>query len=463
MNGNTWARCLSVAVGAMAAGAAWADPAEPVPNPDYRALRPGYVQTWYIYSDTKTNGILDPGDTLVAKVHNWWSPVSAHTQHNYDDGPYGPNGFTYGAADDKSSGPMSFASKTTPGAENLWLPRLPGTIQFYMSYSQFDNNDFATYYDGKLPPGDQRTMLEQRNLYRNGWHLGWLTNSIEKDADGKVVNDQTPRGTVTMDVYVHNGAGTYVLNGYGISRSSPQVSMSNDIDNLALDGTQWHPPTFDEATGTYKTDSTANAAYKAVLGLTDAEFDTVVASMEIRQRDPADMGVGTAAVDPARTPALIAAGLTEHDGVTPYLYQHAFTDRSTHAVSTSDGGVIAGLAGQSAYDPLINNWAAQQVIRVDLSGLTLSAGSDVDGEGKPLQGNIFEIIFWDFGQAAGSSQVSPYAVVLDLANTALFPEHRFYIAQVEIVPEPTALAIVVAGAVVLVWRRRRLWKPARAA
>jgi len=436
------------------ASPAHAEPVGPAAHPGYRALRTGYVKTWYIYNDAKTDGILNPGDKLIATVQNWWTPVSAHTQHNYDEGPYGPNAFTYGASEDKSSGPMNFAGNTTPGAENYWLPRMPGTMQFYMTYSQYDNNDFSTFYAGR-PAGDARTLLEGRNMNRNGWAMGWLTHSIEKDDEGKVVNNQTARGKVTMDIYVHDGAETLAVDGFGTSRSSPQVAASNDIDAMALDGTQYHPPTFDETTGSYKTDSTINAAYKSELSLTDAEFATIVSSMEIRQRDPDDMGGAVTAIYSDKTPDEIAANETEHDGVTAYLYEHAFTDRSIHAVSTSDGGVIAGLAGQSDYDRRLNNWADQQVIRIDLTAATLDTGSETDLAGDPLKGNITKVVFWDFGQAPGASQIDPLAVILDLSDTDLFPENRFYIAQGELVPEPTTVVLVGIGTVMLLSRRRK--------
>ena len=161
--------------------AALAVPLEPVPSPDWRALRPDHVRTWYIFSDLnnqhgQVNGILDPGDKLITRFDNWWSPVSAHTQHNYEDGPYGPYNFFYRSPnpnDDMPSGPMNFASSTTPGAENYWLPREKNAVQFYMTYSQYDNNDWATFSDAMT--GDAKTIVQQRNLERNAWALGCAT------------------------------------------------------------------------------------------------------------------------------------------------------------------------------------------------------------------------------------------------------------------------------------------------
>jgi len=443
-----------------------ATPMEPTPDPSYRDLRTGYIQTWYIYNDQMTNGILDPGDQAVECFDNWWTTVSAHTQHNYNWGPYGNGPFYYDpTSQDMPSGPMNFASKTN-SSDNFWLNQETNTIAFYMTYSQRDNNDFATFYQGAGYTPDQQAMLEGRDMERNGWALGWLTNAIVKQ-DGQYVYDGTPGGGVKMDIFVHDGQGTYMVDfgadGVGISRSNPQVATSNDISHLAgysftgnPDNTQWHPPTFDQADGSYRSDSPTNTAYKNVLGLTDAQFDEIVDSMEVREVD--SDALPAAETVSSRTPAVIEATLTDHNG-DPYVYQDAFLDRSQFAVSTNDGGVIAGLSGWDEYDPELNNWGDQQVIRIDISRETL-----LEAEG--VVGNIDKIVFYDFG-CDSSTQTSPRQIVLNVddggniylddgeGGRIYFPENRIYIARVQIVPEPTTMALLAGGATCLILTRRR--------
>ncbi|HOD84208.1 MAG: hypothetical protein BWX88_04220 [Planctomycetes bacterium ADurb.Bin126] len=440
---------LTLAV-ALPAGGLFAGLAEPTADADFRDLRSDYVKTWYIYADTNSNGILDPGDRKVDAFKNWWTPVSAHTQHNYEDGPYGAEGFTYAPGQDLTSAPMNFASRTD-AADNFWLAREKNAIHFYMSYSQFDNNDFSTFY-ANLNDADRQKFLSDHNLNRNGWSLGWVTHDVTKDAQGAFVNDQTQAGKVKMDVYVHNGQGTYDIAGFGTSRSNPEVATSNDINFAALDQTQWHPPVF--AGGTYDINDPANQAYKNMLGLSDSQFQQILDSMETREIDPSILG--NQAIWANRTPAEIEAALTDHAG-NAYLYQDAFLERSTYVEGATDGAVIAGLAGQSNYDPSLNNWGDQQVIRIDIAPETLM------GEGEDA-GNIRRIAFYDFGDsmpgAEGTQQTDPRAILLDLSDANAFPEYRFFIAQVEI-PEPTTMALLIGGGTLLLARRRRRRQPAK--
>ncbi|HUS46528.1 MAG TPA: PEP-CTERM sorting domain-containing protein [Phycisphaerae bacterium] len=437
---------------AFLSGVSRAAPQEPTASPDFRPLRDGYVKTWYIYNDRNLNGILDPGDEKIAAFDNWWTPVSAHTQHNYEDGPYDRTGFMYAPGEDMTSGPMNFAH-LTDATKNYWLPMEENSIAFYMTYTQFDNNDFATFYQGKLPSSSLRTLLTQRNMNRNGWALGWVTNTIKKDADGLVISDQTAAGQVAMDIYVHNGRGELQIDGFGASRSNPNVAMSNDISPLAHHDNQWHPPTFDEASQTYKSGSLANLAYKDVLGLTEGQFAEIVGSMEVREWNPDDIQNQISVIYPGRTPAEILSHLVDHSGA-PYRYDDAFTDRGIYVRAASDGGVIAGLAGQTGYDPGINNWGDQQVIRIDFSPETF-LGGQLGANGNPSVGNITRVVFYDFGYNPGAGQITPVQIVLDLWNTNLFPEHRFYIAQVEMVPEPVTFSLLAVGAVGLIAKRRR--------
>jgi hypothetical protein len=440
---------LLLAGAVLPAPPAWADPQVPTPNPAWRTPRADFVRTWHIFNDANLNGILDPGDQRVDSLQNWWTPVSAHTQHNYEIGPYGPGGLFFGPNDDKPSAPMNFASETDPN-DNFWLPRAKNAVNFYMTYSQFDNNDWATFGGGGSTPIGKQVAAE-RNMFRNGWAMGWVSHDVTTTPGGDIVNDQSQAGAVGIDIYVHRGEGTSHVPGFGTSRANPQVAMSNDISNKALDntegpgtGTQWHPPQFDEATQTYSwaenfTRMTAN-------GLNNGDLTDIVNSMETKEVDPLALA-GADVVWAGRTPTEIQNNLTDENG-DPYKYEDAFQERGNLAEGASDGGVISGLSGFDEYDPAINNWGGQQVIRIDISPETLRQGD------PNVFGNITSVVFWDFGEF-GSDQLHPRAIVLDLTNLAMFPEGRFYIAQVRDVPEPTSLALILVGGTVVLLRRRR--------
>ena len=440
--------CSLVSVAAQAA------PLEPTPETVFRPLRDDAVKTWYIYNDRNLNGILDPGDEKVAEVKNWWTPVSAHTQYNYAKR-------TLADGQDWAAAPLNMASKTDP-TDNYWLPRVDNAIQFYMTYSQFDNNDWFGGYDYGQTDPTVKAILKQRNEYRNGWALGWLTHGLDLQAT------QTPAGSVEMDVFVHNGqAVTAPVDvpewgptwGTG-SYSDPQVAASNDISPKAEDtvgaSLQWHPPQFDGVAGGYTW--LANQTRMDANGLDASDLNDIVNSMEVREHAPDSLGATDVICGPRR-PAEIAAGLTDHDD-SPYLYEDAFLGRSLYHEGTNDGGVIAGLAGQSDYDLEINNWGDQQVIRIDISPETLASGD------PELAGNITQVIFYDFGDMGTGDQVNPVPIVLDLLGMEpdplnpgqfreKFPEYRFYIAATEIVPEPGALTLIVLGGLGMVLRRRR--------
>ena len=482
---------------------------EPLPRGDYRPLRTDYVKTWYIYSDLNvghgnTNGILDPGDTIIGTFKNWWTPVSSHSQHNYSDGPYGT--MTYAPGDDMASAPQNYANLTTASA-NYWIDGKPNTMQFFMSYSQFDNNDFTTYFDNHpdIVSPDDKTVQKGRNMEQNGYVWGWNTHEV-KFQNADFVNDQTPAGNVQMDIFVHNGQGTYNIAGLGTSRSNPELSVVNDIDPMAKDPTPgrntWYMPTFEQTAmtapggaydpGSYDPNSTTNAAYRRFFGpnggvpgeLTLAEFAQIVGDPSVQPnpvigmetREVAARGAGGLApgdsVVGGRTPNQILATLVDDNG-NPYTYDDAFVERSEFVESSTDGAVIAGLAGQTSYDPRINNWGDQQVIRIDISEATLT-----NMEGGP--GDITKIIIYDFGNSipgtAGTQQTDPemYVFLVDLTQTyahgqlyydtvgngtpadfIYFPENRIYIAQVEIVPEPGTMALLTIGVAGPVLRRRR--------
>ncbi|MDY7011079.1 MAG: PEP-CTERM sorting domain-containing protein [Planctomycetota bacterium] len=467
-----------------------AAPSEPNSDPSCRGLRTDYVKTWYVYNDDRLDGILNPGDTEINTFENWWTPASSHSQHNYSrDG----GDCTYASGSDINSGPINYATHNDPTKENFWLGQTPtdenkNTIQFYMTYSQFDNNDWKGGYTYSTDPTVQ-AVVKQRHETRNGYAFGWVIHS-EEPFGTVPINPQTQAGFVDMDIFVHNGRGlnpnpdgSIDIAGFGKSYSNPQVSVSNDISDKANDvnvnipslgpgGDRFHPPVFDDATGTYSW--AANATRMTANGYNAADLTEIINSMEVEERDSLSLGAGDV-IWSNRRPSEILANLFEHDGTTPYLYADAFLNDSVYHDGASDGGVIAGLAGESEYVPNPEdggNWADQQVIRIDVSEATLRAG------------NIDEIVFWDFGNSdsttrgqVGVPQVNPVPIIFyvdtswnidhgqifwdptPLDHTSgdeiYFKENRIYIAQVTI-PEPATLVLLVIGAAGLMIRRRRV-------
>jgi len=444
---------------------------EPDPDPASRDLRPDYVKTWYIFNDSVTNGILAPGDTHIETFKNWWTPVSAHTQHNMCMGPLGNNQVTF--ANDQPSGPMNYRS-TTNASENYWLQRDKNSINFYMTFSQYDNNDWATYDPGHPDPNGN-VIATQRNYERNGYALGWVIHELTMDANGNYGNDESPAGSVKMDIFVHYGLdpnGSYV-DGNGVvqaSRSDPQVSMSNDIDANARDfltaGGQRQPPDYDgtpDANGFDKGYTWAlNQLRFELNGHGQASFDGTVNSMEVYEVDPNGLGAGDVIV-PDKRPSEILNSLN-------YVYEDAYLERnpddpnagSVYVNDSTDGGVIAGLSGYDEYNHEQNNWEDQQVIRIDIAEETIK------------DGNITAIRFFDFGDSSpgdpNTQQTDPREIVFGVdanqtfahgqiyfdsgAGLVWFPENRIYIARVT-VPEPTALAVLAVGTALLAARRRR--------
>jgi hypothetical protein len=446
---------LTVASGALA------EPAEPTPSGDYRELRSDYVRTWYVYNDEDNNGILNPGDINVGNFNNWWTTVSSGTQYNYSEGPY--NGYEYG--DDRPGAPMNHNS-TTDAADNYWLPTAENSVSIYMTYSQMDNHDDFSAWGGLY--GD---FMNEQHGSTDGWALGWVTNAIKRDMYGNVIDDTSIAGTDVMDVFIHNGRYSGNIEGWGMNHSNPQVTMSNDISLLSEDpnnpGHPYQVPRFDEIAQAYNmAANTAMEAYFNAGGSTNLDaaiLADIVASMELYEVDPYEAGAEWSAIYADKTPEEIItdAVITALAGG-EYTYDDAFLNRGTWTENSNDGGVIGGLGGQIE-DTEMEDWADQQVIRMDFSELML-AGLD-------------EIVIYDFGDSdpgsTTSDQVNPIPMIfgIDHGRTAeegqifwedpetfervYFADNRLYIAQTIVpIPEPATLSLLGLGSLALLRRRR---------
>ena len=471
-------KVLTLALGAVALLACFS-PAIAADEPGihdapYRALRTDYVRNWYIFADTDTDGILMPGDQHADTMKNWWTTVSSGTQHNDSRGPYGPYNQVYPVGDvDYGCAPLNYASTHDNTKVDYWLPQKEDRLGFYMNYSQRDNELKSEWLKDTRFGGTLGAYNAETEGNKNGFSFGWVTNAIKRDASGMIIMDTTPRGQVKMDIFVHDGKYTGDINdasGFGYNDSNPNLSSSNDIGEGAKDPYSglYHVPQFDEASDSYS--PAANAAMKAWyeynIGksskpLTPADLVTIVNSMDIRELESYGITGGGSrwdAIFADKTPAQILANLQ-------YEYQDAFMDRGAYAENASDGGVIAGLGGKGLPGdiPTLTNWADQQVIRIDLDLASILADEE---EGEKIK----EIVFYDFGHAAGSGQVNPREIVfgIDMTRSVAdgqifgtapdgsviwFPENRIYIAQV--VPEPATMLLLSIGGLGIIAKRRR--------
>ncbi|MGA2265018.1 MAG: PEP-CTERM sorting domain-containing protein [Phycisphaerae bacterium] len=420
---------------------------EPTPQQGYyRDLRSNYNNTWYIFNDSNEDGILNPGDTYISQMKNWWTPVSSGSQGLYNDDPNVTSG-------DLTSAPMNWATYTLPSGDpnannpnyNYWLPRANNAINFYMSYSQFDN---CTWDDPNFKYGSnptQSAIVRQRHEGRGGWNLGWVIG------DSNAELTQTPAGTFNMTVAVHDGGGTFnggtTVNGqpFGTSISNPQVSMSNDINPvLSLDKTldykTRHPAIFDDANGSYTW--AVNQLRMTANGYDANDLTTLVNSQELKEVPGFNSG------------KLDACGHA-------YLYQDAFTGYFNRVTGATDGGVLAGLSGYNK----LSDWSDQQVIRIMIDANSLKSGG------------ITQVNFFDFGDSNAATwgtntgqQVNPKTISFyadaggnlfmgdpngDPNSWVYFSDNIIYIATTNQIPEPATLCLLALGAGLMVLRRRR--------
>jgi hypothetical protein len=439
---NRVAVLMGIVVAIAAGQALAAVPHEPLPESYYRDLRSNYVRPWYIFKDTTGEGVLNPGDTKVEQMKNWWTPVSSGSQGLYSD--------DLNATGDLTSAPQNWATFTLDANDpaknnpnyNYWLPRESNTIGFYMSYSQFDNCDWndSSFVYGSNPT--QQDIVRQRHMGRNGWSMGWVI--------GNYNDPNQTAGFANMDIAVHDGKLDANIPGWGRSISNPQVSMSNDIDpNLSIDWTldykTRHPAIFDDANGGYTWAANKLRMESQLLGYDSADLAKLVKSQELKE-----------------VPGF-ATGMLDHDG-NEYLYQDAFTERSRYSANATDGGVIAGLSGYDELNAEMTNWGDQQVIRIEIAPETL------------LSGGITEIHFFDFGGSVpgstDSNQVHPRMIVFhadsggnlyfgdpndDPNSWVYFPDNRIFIAVTDffMVPEPATLSVITIGAGLTIFLRRR--------
>ena len=195
-------------------------------NHGIRDLRPDFVRTWHVFADTVNDAILDPGDTRVGAFKNWWTPVSAATQHGFQiGGPPVVAPPTPPLPADYPSTPIDHQNNWTTNT-TLGLPQKAGAIGFYMTYSHMDNGNYDTEFYSDGTPHD---TFHQRNRERNGYAMGWLTGKTEVDASGNVQYGKKT-GNVKMDIFIHNGKSDNNAAGTGVDDNHNFGTNTSGVD-----------------------------------------------------------------------------------------------------------------------------------------------------------------------------------------------------------------------------------------
>lgn len=444
---------------------------EPTPDPSYRPLRSDSVKTWYVYVDSNNNGILDPSDMKVAAMDNMWTAVGSDTA-------LGVNG----------TDAASCASPNNGSADPYVIPQQQDRLSIYMNYSQESNNFVSDW-----PATTEGQYQAEKYGRQNGWSMNYVANTGVLNGNTYEAGNVTPRGELNMDIYVHNGAGvtTADFGGTpGLSLSDPQVGMTTGLGEAARDpGTgQLAVVSYNELTQSYNQE--VNQAMKAWFEENGGTLNVeqIASQMNLREFDPYNPSTWTVdnregAIFAGLTPDQIMCDPAIRDllmewgqAVSYYNYQDVFTHRGEYGEETAEGGVIAGLIADSDGEDL--DWAEQTVVRIDL---------DLD----PADTTIDEVALYDFGYAAGASQVNPVEIVFgvneagemfldadgdgeydgyaDLNGNGQWDEgegdlmldnNRLFIAENAEVPEPGTLALLAAGGAAMYWKRRKARKSA---
>ncbi|HPS52638.1 MAG TPA: PEP-CTERM sorting domain-containing protein [Phycisphaerae bacterium] len=411
--------------------------AEPTPSSDYRDLKSDYVQTWYIWSDTNCDGILDPGDTKVAAMNNMWTVIGSDESLNIDSttGNASPtNGYDY----------------------NMDTPEK--SLVVYMNYSQKDNN-----WIGSWSNTYEDAYNRQKYGDANGYSIGMVGTGES--------------GTMGVDIMVHNGAGTnrttYGSSPYKYAKSNPQVMATTGISAaLAEPGTgDREVVKYDEVTQSYN--ENVNLAMKTWFEVNGGSLDVaaIAAQMDMTEFDAYDTSTwqfsnssesvfaGLTPDEIANDPAIQSILTAFAQTVSTYEYQDVFSINADYDTDSNAAGVIGGISGVGSDTDL---WADQTVIRLDFN----------------LEDTDFEqIIFYDFGYNSGASQTDPIEIIFkvglddegdkflyydvnddnmyEAGVDTLIDQNRLFISVNSEVPEPATLLLMVCGGAAVVFYRRR--------
>lgn len=433
-------RLFAGAVMLIIAAAAAVAQVEPTPSSQYRDLRGDYVKTWYIWTDTNSDGILDPGDTKAAAMNNMWTSIGSDEALNVS--PTTGNANPYNGSSDP-----------------YYLATPEKSLIVYMNYSQKDNN-----WTGSWPNTYEGAYNRQKYGDANGWSMGFVGTGDS--------------GTLGMDIMVHNGAGTvrttYGTSPYKYAKSNPQVMQTTGCGAEAIDpGTgQMEVVKYNEVTQSY--DASVNLAMKTWFEVNGGSLNVnaIASQMDLKEFDAYDVSTwkfsndegsvfaGLTPDEIANDPAIQSLLTAFAQTVSTYQYQDVFSINADYDTDSNAAGMIGGLSGVGSETDL---WADQTVVRLDFNL------DDAD---------FTQIIFYDFGYASGSGQLNPVEIIFkvgmddesgekflyyDVNNDGIYEagldtlidQNRLFISVNAEVPEPTTLLLMASGGAVVLYQRRR--------